>query len=129
MPRVEELLTVEVKLSVAIQTQRPACLARVFAALVGQFYERGPFDSLARRVYDLYGEGDPEDAWQFRRRLDERLAARNCDPVSWDAAPRPRSPRPGSPRPGSCPVTSPSGGVPGGCVPGVWKERRGGCGR
>lgn len=124
MPRVEELLAVEVKLSVAVQTQRPGCLARVFAALVGQFYERDPFDSLARRVYDLYGEGDPEDAWQFRRRLDERLAARYCDPVAWDA-----TPRPGSPRPGCCPVTSPSGGVPGGCVPGVWKEGRGGCRR
>ncbi len=87
--RAERILTDERTLSEAVQKYHPEYLARIFAEMVGTFYDPRPFNAMARRAYHLYAEGDPEDAWRFRHRLDERLTAHYYEPVAWDQASRP----------------------------------------
>ena len=55
-----------------------------FASLEGQFYDRAPFDNLARQVHALY---EPGDADVFRTRLDRRLRDRHSAPVDWTVQP------------------------------------------
>jgi hypothetical protein len=65
-----------------VRRHTPIQLAHTFAAFEGQFYDRLPFDALARQVRALYA---PDDADLFRRRLDRRLRDRHSAPVAWDA--------------------------------------------
>jgi len=59
-------------------------MALTFASLEGQFYDRTPFDNLARQVHALY---EPTDADVFRTRLDRRLRDRHSAPVDWTVQP------------------------------------------
>ena len=81
MPTFRETLSTTEQLAVAVRQQTPVRLARTFASLEGQFYDRTPFDQLARRVHALY---EPADADIFRDRLDRRLRDRHSAPVAWD---------------------------------------------
>jgi hypothetical protein len=84
MPSLRESLSLSQQLACAIRQQTPIQLAQTFAAFEGQFYDRTPFDNLARRVHALYG---PTDADIFRVRLDRRLRDRHVAPIEWDAEP------------------------------------------
>lgn len=110
--RAERILTDERTLSEAVLTYHPEYLARIFAEMVGTFYDPRPFYALARRVYGLYAERDPENAWRFRHRLDERLTAHYYEPVAWDQASRPYF----------GPRANRFGGAPGGRAPGGWSK-------
>jgi hypothetical protein len=88
MPTLRETLTLSEQLNLAIRCQTPVRLASTFASLEGQFYDRTPFDDLARQVHALY---DSSDADVFRSRLDRRLRDRHSAPVDWTARP-PSSP-------------------------------------
>lgn len=92
MPILSDCLPTHVRWDVATRTIPPAHLARSFAAEVGQFYDRGEFDALARRVHTLYATHDPEQGGTFRARLDRRLQDRACAPVVWETAPDVRLP-------------------------------------
>ena len=81
MPTFRETLSTTEQLAVAVRQYTPVRLARTFASLEGQFYDRTPFDQLARRVHALY---EPADADIFRDRLDRRLRDRHSAPVAWD---------------------------------------------
>jgi hypothetical protein len=83
MPTLRETLSVSEQLARAIRQHTPVQLAHTFAAFEGQFYDRQPFDNLARQVHALYA---PDDADLFRRRLDGRLRDRHSAPVAWDVA-------------------------------------------
>ncbi len=83
MPTLRETLTVAEQLACAVRQHTPIQLAHTFAAFEGQFYDRLPFDDLARQVHALYA---PDDADLFRSRLDRRLRDRHSAPVAWDAA-------------------------------------------
>lgn len=83
MPTLRETLPVPEQLACAVRQHTPVQLARTFAAFEGQFYDRQPFDDLARQVHALYA---PEDADLFRRRLDRRLRDRHSTPVAWDVS-------------------------------------------
>jgi len=84
MPTFRETLSVPHQLAVAVRWHTPARLAQTFATLEGQFYDRTPFDNLARQVHALY---EPADADLFRSRLDRRLRDRHSAPVAWDVQP------------------------------------------
>lgn len=81
MPTLREALSTSEQLAVAIRQQTPVRLAYTFATFEGQFYDRTPFDDLARHVRALY---QPADADVFRTRLDRRLRDRHSAPVAWD---------------------------------------------
>jgi hypothetical protein len=82
MPTLRESLSVPQQLACAVRQHTPIQLAHTFAAFEGQFYDRLPFDALARQVRALYA---PDDADLFRSRLDRRLRDRHSAPVAWDA--------------------------------------------
>ena len=82
MPTLRESLSVPQQLACAVRQHTPTQLAYTFAAFEGQFYDRLPFDELARQVRALY---TPDDADLFRSRLDRRLRDRHSAPVAWDA--------------------------------------------
>lgn len=90
MPILSDCLPSHVRWEVATRIISPAHLARTFAAELGQFYDRGEFDALARRVHALYVTRDPEQGGTFRTRLDRRLQDRACAPVAWGTAPTAR---------------------------------------
>ncbi len=81
MPTLRETLSTTEQLAVAVRQQTPVRLAHTFASFEGQFYDRTPFDDLARHVHALY---EPADADIFRTRLDRRLHDRHSAPVAWD---------------------------------------------
>jgi hypothetical protein len=81
MPTFRETLSTTEQLAVAVRRHTPVRLAQTFASLEGQFYDRTPFDQLARSVHALY---EPPDADIFRTRLDRRLRDRHSAPVAWD---------------------------------------------
>lgn len=78
----------------AIERHGPARLAQTFAAYAGQFYDREPFDLLAREVHALYAVASVHQAATFRSRLDARLDERARERVAWDAPPGPLEGRP-----------------------------------
>ena len=84
MPTLRQALSLSEQLALAIRCQTPVRLALTFASLEGQFYDRTPFDNLARRVHALY---EPTDADVFRTRLDRRLRDRHSAPVDWTVQP------------------------------------------
>ena len=81
MPTLREMLSPTEQLACAVRQHTPIQLAHTFATFEGQFYDRLPFDDLARQVRALYA---PDDADVFRRRLDRRLRDRHSAPVAWD---------------------------------------------
>jgi hypothetical protein len=81
MPTFRQTLSTTEQLAVAVRQHTPVRLAQTFASLEGQFYDRTPFDQLARRVHALY---EPAEADVFRARLDRRLRDRHSAPVAWD---------------------------------------------
>jgi hypothetical protein len=86
MPTLSDCLPTHVRWEVATRTIPPAHLAQTFAAELGQFYDRGEFDALARRVHALYVTRDLEQGGTFRTWLDRRLHDRTCAPVAWETA-------------------------------------------
>ena len=84
MPTLRQTLSLSEQLSLAVRCQTPVRLASMFASLEGQFYDRTPFDDLARQVHALYR---PSDADVFRTRLDRRLRDRHSAPVDWTVRP------------------------------------------
>ena len=84
MPTFRQALSLSEQLALAVRCQTPVRLALTFASLEGQFYDRTPFDNLARRVHALY---EPTDADVFRTRLDRRLRDRHSAPVDWTVQP------------------------------------------
>ena len=84
MPTLRQTLSLPDQLALAIRCQTPVRMASTFASLEGQFYDRAPFDTLARQVHALY---EPTDADVFRTRLDRRLRDRNSAPVDWTVQP------------------------------------------
>jgi hypothetical protein len=84
MPTLRQTLSLSEQLALAIRCQTPVRLASTFASLEGQFYDRTPFDNLARQVHALY---EPNDADVFRTRLDRRLRDRHSAPVDWTVQP------------------------------------------
>jgi len=84
MPTFRQALSLSEQLALAIRCQTPVRLALTFASLEGQFYDRTPFDNLARQVHALY---EPTDADVFRTRLDRRLRDRHSAPVDWTVQP------------------------------------------
>ena len=83
MPTLRESLCVSEQLACAVRVHTPIQLAHTFAAFEGQFYDRVPFDELARQVHALYA---PNDADLFRSRLDRRLRDQHSAPVVWEVA-------------------------------------------
>ncbi len=83
MPTLRETLSIPEQLACAVRQHTPVQLAHTFAAFEGQFYDRVPFDDLARQVHALYA---PDDAHLFRTRLDRRLRDRHSAPVAWDVS-------------------------------------------
>ena len=84
MPTLRQTLSLSEQLALAVRCQTPVRLASTFASLEGQFYDRAPFDNLARQVHALY---EPADADLFRSRLDRRLRDRHSAPVDWTVQP------------------------------------------
>ena len=84
MPTFRQALSLSEQLALAVRCQTPVRLALTFASLEGQFYDRIPFDNLARQVHALY---EPTDADVFRTRLDRRLRDRHSAPVDWTVQP------------------------------------------
>ena len=84
MPTLRQTLSLSEQLAIAVRCQTPVRLASTFASLEGQFYDRTPFDNLARQVHALY---EPTDADVFRTRLDRRLRDRHSAPVDWTVRP------------------------------------------
>ena len=81
------------RLRCAIERHGPARLAMTFALYSGQFYDREPFDVLAREVHALYAASSEHQAATFRARLDARLDERARERVAWDGPdPRERQP-------------------------------------
>jgi hypothetical protein len=80
MPTLRQTLSLSEQLALAVRCQSPLRLASTFASLEGQFYDRAPFDDLARQVHALY---EASDADVFRSRLDRRLRDRHSAPVDW----------------------------------------------
>lgn len=87
MPKLYETLSPAQQLDVAVQTKTPARLAQTFAAFVGQFYDRGAFDALARQVNDRYEAENADYAYRFRATLNRRLHDRYHAPVAWEVSP------------------------------------------
>ena len=87
MPKLYEILSPVQQLELAVLARSPLRLADIFAAFVGQFYDRSDFDRLARQVSDLYHADGAEQADRFRGRLNRRLHDRYHDPVAWDVTP------------------------------------------
>ena len=86
MPTIYETISRESRLELAVRTKSPSQLAHTFAAYAGQFYDRGSFDELARRVSDLYACENGEHAIEFRQGLNRRLCDRYREPVVWETA-------------------------------------------
>jgi hypothetical protein len=86
MPRLSEVLSRQQRLALAVTTRTPTQVARTFARYEGQFYDRAAFDHLARETRAAYAATDAHAAAAFRDRLDQRLAERDRQPVSWDGA-------------------------------------------
>ena len=86
MTRLYEALPLTRQLEIAVQVTGPTGLARTFAAYAGQFYDRGAFDALARRVSELYAARNPAVAHDFQTCLDRRLRERDRAPVAWRSA-------------------------------------------
>ena len=84
MPTLRQTLSLSEQLALAVRCQTPVRLASTFASLEGQFYDRTPFDNLARQVHALY---EPTDGDVFRTRLDRRLRDRHSAPVDWTVQP------------------------------------------
>jgi len=84
MPTLRQTLSLSEQLALAVRCKTPVRLASTFASLEGQFYDRTPFDNLARQVHALY---EPTDADVFRTRLDRRLRDRHSAPVDWTVQP------------------------------------------
>ena len=84
MPTFRQALSLSEQLALAVRYQTPVRMALTFASLEGQFYDRTPFDNLARQVHALY---EPTDADVFRTRLDRRLRDRHSAPVDWTIQP------------------------------------------
>ena len=84
MPTLRQTLSLSEQLALAVRCQTPVSLAMTFASLEGQFYDRTPFDNLARQVHALY---ESSDADVFRTRLDRRLRDRHSAPVDWTVQP------------------------------------------
>ena len=84
MPTFRQALSLSEQLALAVRCQTPVRLALTFASPEGQFYDRTPFDNLARQVHALY---EPTDADVFRTRLDRRLRDRHSAPVDWTVQP------------------------------------------
>ena len=68
----------------AVRTKGPARIAQTLACYCGQFYDRAPFDAVAREVYALYAVDSDVSATSFRHRLDRQLRERCRPPVAWD---------------------------------------------
>lgn len=77
------------QLALAVRTKGPARIAQTLASSCGQFYDRAPFDAVAREVYALYAEESDVSASCFRRRLDRQLRERFWPAVAWETAPLP----------------------------------------
>jgi hypothetical protein len=84
VPKQYESQSLRARWELAIQTIPPARLAQVFAANVGQIYDRQEFDGVARQLRDLYVQDAPECAADFQARLDRRLYDRYHAPVAWE---------------------------------------------
>ncbi|MGI8827633.1 MAG: hypothetical protein ACR2JC_18780 [Chloroflexota bacterium] len=84
MARMYETLPTVGRLQMALEVMSATRLAQTFAALVGQFYDRSEFDTLARQVSNLYDLESNEHAQIFRSQLDQRLYDRFHAPVAWD---------------------------------------------
>ncbi|MDQ6673467.1 MAG: hypothetical protein M3069_22440 [Chloroflexota bacterium] len=84
MPTLRQTLSLSEQLALAVRCQTPVRLASTFASLEGQFYDRAPFDNLARQVHALY---EPTEADVFHTRLDRRLRDRHSAPVDWTVQP------------------------------------------
>jgi hypothetical protein len=76
------------QLALAVRTKDPAQMARTLACHCGQFYNRAPFDAVARDVYALYAVDSEASARCFRHRLDQQLRERFRPAVAWDSEPR-----------------------------------------
>lgn len=79
-----DLLPRQRQLELAVRTKDPARVAQTFASYLGQFYDRAPFDAVAREVYALYAVDSDQSAARFRHRLDRHLRERFRAPVAWD---------------------------------------------
>ena len=84
MPTFRQALSLSEQLALAIRCQTPVRMAMTLASFERQFYDRSPFDNLARQVHALY---EPTDADVFRTRLDRRLHDRHSAPVDWTVQP------------------------------------------
>lgn len=129
MSTLSECVSTQMRWELAIQTISPARLARTFAAELGQFYDRGEFDALARRVRDLYAVRDPEQGETFRYRLDRRLYDRYHAPVAWDVSSRhqPANASPSAPRPADrrrALIPSDGQSPPAGAASAAWSDAR-----
>jgi hypothetical protein len=82
-----DLLPRHRQLELAVRTKDPACVARTFAGYLGLFYDRAPFDAVAREVYALYAVDSDQSAACFRHRLDRHARERGRPPVAWEAGP------------------------------------------
>lgn len=76
------------QLALAVRTKRPAQIARTLACYCGMFYDRAPFDAVARDVFALYAVDSDESAAYFRQRLDRQLRERCRPAVAWEPEPR-----------------------------------------
>ncbi len=84
MPAVLDLLPRRQQLALAVRAKGPTEIAQTLAIHAGQFYDREPFDVVAREVYALYAADSADAADRFRHRLDRRLRERDHRAVSWD---------------------------------------------
>ena len=76
------------QLALAVRTKHPAQIAQTLACHCGMFYDRAPFDAVARDVYALYAVDSDESAACFRQRLDRQLRERWQSPIAWEPEPR-----------------------------------------
>jgi hypothetical protein len=89
MPTLFDHLPRRQQLALAVRTKDPAQIAQTFAVYSGQFYDRAPFDAVAREVYALYAVESDVSANCFRHRLDRQLRERFRPAVAWEAGPLP----------------------------------------
>ncbi|HEY8743390.1 MAG TPA: hypothetical protein VIU62_09840 [Chloroflexota bacterium] len=82
-----DLLPRQQQLALAVRTKGPAHVAQTFASYAGQFYDRAPFDAVAREVYALYAVDSDVSASCFRHRLDRQLRERFRPAVAWETGP------------------------------------------
>jgi hypothetical protein len=87
MPTLFDHLPRRQQLALAVRTKDPAQIAQTFAGYCGQFYDRAPFDAVAREVYALYAVDSDVSAATFRHRLDRQLWERCRPAVAWETTP------------------------------------------